>query len=544
MAFGPYRLVRKIGVGGMGEVYLAIEEADGVARACVVKKVLPHLTAQTQFVHRFLDEARVATRLRHPNIARVRTMGEVDGEYYLSMEYVQGKTLSRFGARLREQGTPMPVGLVLLAGELVCAGLSHAHAATDDHGQPLQLVHRDLSPANVCISYDGEVKIIDFGAAHSTLKEAQTAPRVVIGNLAYMAPEQARKRWVDGRADVYSLGAVLWELLTHQAFKQEGDPIERWRKAANPDWAPPSSLRPEVPAEVDRAILKALSVPADGRWPDAASFGMALGELRARFAPDASEEQLGELLRNTFKRESAAEISILERMLAEANGTLETTSPAPTERSPPPRTPPGTRPLPRREDPATSHPPEEEDEPETTGGQVTMRELPRAAATSPRPAAPPKQRQVDDRAQTVAEFPALDDDDTTGAGSLTAELAEVTAPEDARPGPPIATDTPTPSRPRQPMALSSDARPSAPRAPVRDAPVPLSERRTELGSPHELRMLRELDAQADETPSEALDEPPTADFDTLGRQRALLIGGTIFLSALALGLFLVLLLTR
>ena len=541
MEFGPYRLVRKIGVGGMGEVYLAIEEAEGVARACVVKKVLPHLTAQTQFVHRFLDEARVATRLRHPNIARVRSMGEVDGEYYLSMEYVQGKTLSRFGARLREQGTPMPVGLALLAGELVCAGLSHAHAATDDHGQPLQLVHRDLSPANVCISYDGEVKIIDFGAAHSTLKEAQTAPRVVIGNLAYMAPEQARKRWVDGRADVYSLGAVLWELLTHQAFKQEGDPIERWRKAANPEWAPPSSLRPEIPAEVDRVILKALSIPVDGRWPDAASFGMALGELRARVAPEASEEQLGALLRNTFKRESAAEISILERMLTEANRDRSPAAPAATEPAPRRRTPPGTRPLPRRS--ADVHAPEEEEEPETTGGQVTMRELPAKAATAS-PQVPARASRVDDRAETVAEFPALSDEDTTGSGSLTADLAEVTAPQDERPGPPIALEPPRPSRPRRPNVPATELI-ASPTVEVSAVPVtPRPGQRTEHGSPQELRVLREMDADADETPSEALDEPPTADFDTLGRQRALLIGGTIFLTALALGLFLVLLLTR
>jgi len=541
MEFGPFRLVRKIGVGGMGEVYLAIEEADGTARACVVKKVLPHLTAQTQFVHRFLDEARVATRLRHPNIARVRSMGEVDGEYYLSMEYVQGKTLSRFGARLREQGTPMPVGLALLTGELVCAGLSHAHAATDDHGQPLQLVHRDLSPANVCISYDGEVKIIDFGAAHSTLKEAQTAPRVVIGNLAYMAPEQARKRWVDGRADVYSLGAVLWELLTHQAFKQEGDPIERWRKAANPEWAAPSSLRPEIPVEVDRVILKALSVPVDGRWPDAAAFGMALGELRARVAPEASEEQLGALLRNTFKRESAAEISILERMLAEANRDVAPAvpvAPAPPRR----RTPPGTRPIPRRDEPEGGPAPEEE-EPETTGGQVTMRELPGRTATAPRPAPERAPRSVDDRAETVAEMPALSDEDTTGSG-LTAELAEVTAPQDDRPGPPIATDAGPFPRPRRPSAVPATELIAPPSVDVSVAQRSRPERRQEVGTAQELKVLRELDADADETPSEALDEPPTADFDTLGRQRALLIGGTIFLSALALGLFLVLLLTR
>ncbi len=231
--FGRYELIRRIGAGGMGEVFLARERHQESVRACVLKKVLPSLQANRAFVGRFLDEAKVVVRLNHPNVARVYAMGEVEGEYYLTMEYVQGKTVSRFAKRLRDRKQHMPLGLILLLGERVCTGLQYAHEAVDEHGQPLHLVHRDLSPANVCISYKGDVKIIDFGAAQSTLKEEQTAPRVVIGNLTYMAPEQAKKQLVDRRADVYSCGVMLWELLSWFALPQKGDPIERWRKAAN-----------------------------------------------------------------------------------------------------------------------------------------------------------------------------------------------------------------------------------------------------------------------------------------------------------------------
>ncbi len=313
--FGRYKLIRRIGAGGMGEVFLAREDLRPLPRICVVKKVLPHLSENRAFVGRFLDESKVVVRLKHPNVARVYAMGEVQGEYFLAMEYVQGKTVSRFTRRLREVRQVMPLGVVLLIGEKVCQGLHYAHEAKDDQGQPLHLVHRDLSPANVCVSYKGEVKIIDFGAAQSTLKEEQTAPRVVIGNLTYMAPEQARKQLVDRRADVYSTGVMLWELLAWHALPQKGDPIERWRRAANPSWQRPSMHRSGLPEEIDRAVLKALSKDPDERFADAHVFGEELKRLRLKFAPDASERDLGALLSLSFKEEKRAEDELLDEAM-------------------------------------------------------------------------------------------------------------------------------------------------------------------------------------------------------------------------------------
>lgn len=310
LPFGRYQLIRRIGAGGMGEVFLAREGGDA-PRAVVVKKVLPNLVANRAFVGRFLDEAKVVVRLKHNNIARVYAMGDVNGEYFLSMEYVQGKTVSRFTKRLRDRKLDMPLGIVLLLGERVCHGLQYAHDAKDEAGNPLHLVHRDLSPANVCISYRGDVKIIDFGAAQSTLKEEQTAPRVVIGNLTYMAPEQAKKQIVDGRADIYSCGVMLWELLSWHALPQKGDPIERWRKAANPSWEAPSQNMPSLPKEVDDVILRALKKEPKDRYNTATEFGEALKKLRMKFAPDVSDKDVGDLLARVFSKEKSGEDAVL-----------------------------------------------------------------------------------------------------------------------------------------------------------------------------------------------------------------------------------------
>ncbi|WP_254626360.1 serine/threonine-protein kinase [Myxococcus sp. CA039A] len=313
--FGPYTLVRRIGAGGMGEVFLAREEAP--RRACVVKKVLPQLMESPQFVGRFRDEARVVVRLTHPNIARVYAMGEVEGQLYLSMEYVRGKTLSRLSYRLRQLGRMMPLGIILHLGERLCEGLAYAHDATDEEGHALHLVHRDLSPANVCISYDGEVKIIDFGAAQSTLKEQQTAPRVVIGNLTYMSPEQARKRFVDRRADVYAVGVLLWELCAWKPLSQRGDPVERWRRAAYPQWENAGKHRQGLPSSVDAFLMRALTAEPANRFPDAAAMGAELARLKAKLAPGVGDAELARLLALVFPREKKAEEKLLEELLRE-----------------------------------------------------------------------------------------------------------------------------------------------------------------------------------------------------------------------------------
>ncbi|MCY1032850.1 protein kinase [Corallococcus sp. BB11-1] len=333
LRFGPYTLVRRIGAGGMGEVFLAREE--GVRRAVVVKKVLPGLLENRQFVGRFRDEARVVVRLAHPNIARVYAMGEVDGQLFLAMEYVQGKTLSRLAYRLRQRQRMMPLGALLQMGQRLCEGLAYAHDATDEDGHPLHLVHRDLSPANVCVSYAGEVKIIDFGAAQSTLKEQQTAPRVVIGNLTYMAPEQARKRTVDRRADVYAAGVVLWELFAWKPLSQRGDPLERWRRAAYPQWEPAGRHRPDLPRAVDAFLVRALAPEPNDRFPTAAAMAEALAALKEKLTPGVTDQDLVRLMSAAFPREKVHEQQLVEELLREPSERASTRQEFPSVLAPP-----------------------------------------------------------------------------------------------------------------------------------------------------------------------------------------------------------------
>lgn len=331
--FGPYTLVRRIGAGGMGEVFLAREE--GVRRAVVVKKVLPGLVDSRQFVGRFRDEARVVVRLAHPNIARVYAMGEVDGQLFLAMEYVLGKTLSRLAYRLRQRQRIMPLGPLLQLGQRLCEGLAYAHDATDEEGHPLHLVHRDLSPANVCVSYAGEVKIIDFGAAQSTLKEQQTAPRVVIGNLTYMAPEQARKRTVDRRADLYAVGVVLWELFSWKPLSQRGDPLERWRRAAYPQWEPAGRYRPDLPRAVDAFLVRALASEPNDRFPTATAMAEALAALKEKLAPNVTDQDLVRLMSAAFPREKVVEQQTLDALLREQPERASTQQEFPSVSTPP-----------------------------------------------------------------------------------------------------------------------------------------------------------------------------------------------------------------
>jgi len=315
--FGKYELLRRIGAGGMGEIFLARRHGAPPGDVVVVKKILPHLSEDKGFVGRFVDEGKVVVRLNHPNIAQVFEMGEFDSQYFMAMEYVEGKTLAKVESRLRELNYSFPVDLALWVVAQLCEGLEYAHHRADADGKPLQVVHRDVSPSNAMLTYEGQLKIIDFGAALSTLKEEMTAPRVVIGNLSYMAPEHARKQHVDARADVFSAGVVLWELLTWQLISADGDPIERWRRAARPSFQKPSAFRADLPPVLDDITMRALAADARDRYPDAASFRDVLLALLREISPSCDGRKLAAFMRSLFLAECEAE----RQIVAEAAGT-------------------------------------------------------------------------------------------------------------------------------------------------------------------------------------------------------------------------------
>ena len=315
LPFGKYELLRRIGAGGMGEVFLARKHGAPPGEVIVIKKILPHLSEDQGFVGRFVDEAKVVVLLNHPNICRTFDMGEVDGQFFMAMEYVEGKTLAKAESRLREMNYSFPVELALWVCAQTCDGLAQAHRQTDLEGKPLQVVHRDVSPSNIMVTYEGEVKIIDWGAALSTLKEEMTAPRVVIGNLSYMAPEHARKQHVDPRADIFSMGVVLWELLTWQLIPADGDPIDRWKRAARPNFQKPSFYRPDLPKEIDAMVTRALATEPRERFPDAGTFRDELMACLHQRWPQTSASKLGAFMRAVFQAEVEAERAIVAEVV-------------------------------------------------------------------------------------------------------------------------------------------------------------------------------------------------------------------------------------
>ena len=215
--FGRYELLSKLASGGMAVTYRAtMRGAAGVTKPVVIKQILPHLADDPAFVEMFIGEARVAAALTHGNIAQVFDFGEIDGQYFLAMEFVHGQPLSKVLRRAQRAGLPsMPVPLALYIASQICDGLDYAHRHLDEQGKPLGLVHRDVSPDNALISYEGQVKVIDFGIAKATsFAEARTSPGVVKGKYPYFSTEQAQGRQdLDARSDTFAVGVVLYEML-------------------------------------------------------------------------------------------------------------------------------------------------------------------------------------------------------------------------------------------------------------------------------------------------------------------------------------------
>ncbi|MHB8879739.1 MAG: serine/threonine protein kinase, partial [Myxococcaceae bacterium] len=203
LAFGRYELVYMLAQGGMGEVHLAkLTGAAGFEKLCIVKTILPQMAGDKQFVDRFHHEAKTLVQLAHSSIAQVYDMGEVDGTFYMAIEYIAGVDLSRVAERSRELGTEIPVPIALFIGQRVAEALGYAHRKVGPDGAPLGIVHRDVSPQNAMVSYEGEVKVIDFGLAKSAARSKHTLPATVLGKLGYMSPEQARAERLDHRSDI------------------------------------------------------------------------------------------------------------------------------------------------------------------------------------------------------------------------------------------------------------------------------------------------------------------------------------------------------
>ncbi len=285
--FGKYSLVRKIGTGGMAEVYLArTTVAQGLAKTLVIKKIHPAYARSRQFVAMFVDEAKIALGLNHPNIVQVFDFGAVGDTYFLAMENVEGMDLLRLLQDCAKDKRRIPFGLSAYIVQQLAKGLDYAHKKTDEFGDALGIVHRDISPQNIVVSWDGGVKIVDFGIARA--RDVHEDEGVIKGKFAYMSPEQARGEPVDCRSDVFSAGIVLYELVCGRPlFTGRGkDALEQVKAGAIPA---PRDAAPDVPPALERVILRALAFHRDDRYLSARELQTDLGRFRLEWGHEAGE---------------------------------------------------------------------------------------------------------------------------------------------------------------------------------------------------------------------------------------------------------------
>lgn len=267
--FGPYRIIRKMAVGGMAEIFLVRQAGiEGLERTIVLKRILPMYSRNQEFVTMFLDEARLMAALSHPNIAQVFDLGKLEDSYYLVMEHVRGPTLGGVLERAHADENNLPIHVSLGIALNVGQALEYLHSLKDEHGRPMQIVHRDLNPANVLISYDGAVKLIDFGIAKSATKVYETRTGVIKGTFGYIAPEQLTgQSQVDHRADVFALGVLLYEMTVGEHPFDASEALNRIEDVLNANYKRPSRVKPGFPAELDTLIAHCLA-PTPEQRPD------------------------------------------------------------------------------------------------------------------------------------------------------------------------------------------------------------------------------------------------------------------------------------
>src|SRR5262245_8353970 len=305
--FGKYRLLKKLAQGGMAEIFLAIQYGPhAFEKVVVIKRMLPELCVSSDFVEMFLDEARVAARLDHPNIIRIYDFGDFEGQYYLAMEYVPGEDLASLVQQCKRARTKIPVELAVDLLISAAEGLHHAHEMEDGQGNSLGIVHRDVSPSNIICGYKGGVKVLDFGVARAKNNISRTSPGVRKGTPQYLAPEQAMGEGVDRRADIFALGLVMHELLTGNRLFQRENEHATISAIIGDDIAPPSLWRPELPADVDRIVLKAMNRKPAGRYPSTLEMAADMSAYLAGIGY-ARDTQQTEFLTSLFGEERKRE---------------------------------------------------------------------------------------------------------------------------------------------------------------------------------------------------------------------------------------------
>jgi TonB family protein len=328
--FGQYEILERIASGGMAELYKAKRTGvEGFQKIVAIKKILPHLADDEAFVTMFADEAKLAAQLNHPNIIHIYDLGKIQaGGYFIAMEYVDGRDLRAIQQAGRNLGVPLPVPLAVYVASKVASALDYAHRRRDADGHELNIVHRDVSPQNILISYEGDIKLCDFGIAKAASKASKTQSGALKGKIQYMSPEQAWGKPIDRRSDLFSLGVVLHELLTgERLFGGETD-INVLEKVRIAEVAAPSASNPEVPQNLDAVVLKALAKEPDDRYANASDLLRDLDSVLYSYTPAPGSADVAIYLH----RLQAEEGAVAEAKAREAAQAVEESEPAARKR--------------------------------------------------------------------------------------------------------------------------------------------------------------------------------------------------------------------
>ena len=325
--FGKYYLLERVNVGGMAEVFKAkATGVEGFERLVAVKRILPNIAEDEEFITMFVDEAKIAVQLNHANIAQIFDLGKVGDSYFIALEYVQGKDLRAIFNRCRSRGEPLPVPLACFSIMKVCEGLDYAHQKRDAGGSFLNLVHRDVSPQNLLVSYEGEVKVIDFGIAKAAGKAGKTQAGILKGKFGYMSPEQVLGMEIDRRSDVFGVGICLYELLTgERLFIAETD-FATLEKVRNVDVMPPSTYNRKIPEELEQIVMRALARDREVRYQTAMELHDELQGFLYSSGSPAGRKELSAFMHRMFGEEIERENKRDQAYAALAVGEEESTA--------------------------------------------------------------------------------------------------------------------------------------------------------------------------------------------------------------------------
>lgn len=299
--FGQYKLDERIAVGGMAEVWRAsMLGMEGFRKTVAIKKILPHLAENSEFVAMFIEEAKLAAQLSHENLVEIYDLGKIGSSFFIAMEYVDGRDLRSLLNRLRQRSEQMPIGLALLIGAQLARGLEYAHTRQDSQGAPMGLVHRDVSPRNVLLGRDGRVRLCDFGVAKAVSSVIQTEIGALKGKLQYMSPEQASGKAVDARSDIYSLGSVMYEIIAGRRLYEADNEISLLDAVRAGNFDDPRKHCPGLPQEIRRILVKTLAKKPSVRYQSAGELESDLRALLRTLDASPSEQTLSEFFTDLF----------------------------------------------------------------------------------------------------------------------------------------------------------------------------------------------------------------------------------------------------